>query len=602
VVNLICFAAIVTLLFDLMRRWSGRRAAILAAVVFVLYPPTGALLSWVSCAQDLVALLCTLGALSLAARGRHLWTAPVVFLAALSKETAVVAPLLLAVVDVATCPGEPFTPRARRLWPGLAGLAAAFAVTLAARSTWPAGSHTGAWSTSQLGAAWRLPIDLIRTWTPPGIGAGLAVVREAGLWRLPAVLVLGALAVPGGSPEAGEAGGVAPARLRWMALAMILVALLPVGMIAERWRGYYLVFAAAGCSVLLGAWLARGPAWAARVVVAALAVVHLGANAYYRPVEAERGAARHPFVNIEFFRATAAVTDQLLAPLEPSCDALRTASRLFAIGVPSDLAFRTTLGPGLRVACRDTALSVRYLAEFEPADATRRFGVIRWLDRDQRLIFEPSNALTLARIGEGFLLHARYDEATACFDAAAAALPGEHELIYPRVLALAAAGHADSARAVWRAATAAGFAPPADTLVSRFAYGVSPARRDSARIALRPLVLAATRDPADADAASRLGRGLLVLGLTRQATLALSVAHGIAHRPTDLVWMAQALEAGGEPDLARDAYIRALQVGLPDPVYEIAKTRLIALGPMAPGVSGLGGTRPGTGRFPGDEK
>jgi tetratricopeptide (TPR) repeat protein len=241
------------------------------------------------------------------------------------------------------------------------------------------------------------------------------------------------------------------------------------------------------------------------------------------------------------------------------------------------------------VTCRDTALALRPLAEFHAADAAQPFGVVRWLPRDQRLAYEPVNALTLARIGEGFLLEGRYDEAAACFDAATAALPAERELVYPHVLALAAAGQADRARAEWAAARAGGRAPAADTLLSRFLYGIAPARRDSARRVLAPLVTAAARDPADADAASALGRTLLALGLTRQATIALSVAAGIAHRPTDLVWLAQALEAGGEPDAARTLYIRALGIGLPKDAFAIAKARLIVLGPEAPTDSTGGG-------------
>ncbi|MFI5372313.1 MAG: hypothetical protein ACHQ52_12215, partial [Candidatus Eisenbacteria bacterium] len=552
VLNAMIFAVIVALLFDLARRWAGLRAALIAAALFVVFPPGGALLAWVSCAQDLIALALTLGALVLAARGRHAWTGPVVFLAALSKETAVVAPLLLAAVDIATRPGDAFASRARRLAPAFGGLALAIVVTLAARSTWPAASRAGAWSFSQLAAAWRLPFEFLRTWWPPSTGEGIAAAWRAGAWRVPVVLALAALAVPGSRGGGREAApGLTPARLRVMALALIVIALLPVGLIAERWRGYYFVFAAAGASVLVASWLATTPVAVARVVVAIGALAHLGSNAVYHPVEGASGPARHPYANIEFFRASAAITDQLLAPLEPSCDALRAAPRLFALGVPPDLLFRTTLGSGLRVTCRDTALTTRFLSEFRPEDAALRFGVVRWLPREQRLVYEPANALTRARLGEGFLMHGRYPEAAACFDAAVAELPDERELIYPRVLSLAAAGQFDRARAEWSAARASGRAPTPDTLLARFAYGIPAARRDSARVALAPLVTAAARDPADPDAASRLGRELLALGLTRQATIALSVAVGIAHRPADLVWLGQALEAEQEPDIAR---------------------------------------------------
>ncbi|HUK63481.1 MAG TPA: hypothetical protein VLV15_09110, partial [Dongiaceae bacterium] len=587
--NALLFATAATLVFDLVRRWSGTRAAWIAAALFVLFPAGGALLAWVSCAQDLIALTLTLAALALAARGRHVWTAPVVFAAALSKETAWVTPLMLVAADLATRPG-PGAARVRRLAPGFAGLAAALGVTAWARSTWPAAHRAGAWSAAQLGAAWRLPFDFLHAWWPPDTLSGLAAGWSAAAWRMPAAVVLAALAVPAITRVPRDPDAAPRRTTVALGVALVVIALLPVALVAERWRGYYFVFATVGAVLLASSWLAGLPVWVTRAVVAVVALVHLGSNAIYRPVGDAPGAARHPYANIAFFAASAAITDGLLAPLEPSCDALRSAPRLFAIGVPNDLLFRTTLGPALRVTCRDTALVLRPLTDFRVADAARPFGVVRWLAREQRLVYEPVNALTLARIGEGFLLEGRYDEAAACFDAATAALPAERELVYPHVLTLAAAGHADRARATWAAARSDGRAPAPDTLLSRFLYGIAPARRDSARRVLAPLVAAATRDPADADAASGLGRALLAIGLTRQATLALSVAAGIAHRPADLVWLAQALEAWGEPDAARELYIRALGVGLPKDLFAIARARLIVLG-VAPSDS-AGGPAP----------
>jgi tetratricopeptide (TPR) repeat protein len=583
--NALVFAATAALVFDLTRRWVGVRAAWIATALFVVFPAGGALLAWVSCAQDLIALGLTLGALAFAARGRDVWTAPVVFLAALSKETAWVAPLLLVAADLATRPG-PWRDRVRRLLPGFAGLAAALAVTAWARSTWPAANRAGAWSPAQLGAAWRLPFDFLHSWWPPDTPAGFAAVWSTGAWRLPVVILLAAFAVP--AVTRGARGSTTPRSAVLLGLALTGIALLPVALVAERWRGYYFVFAAVGASLLAASWLAHRPVWFTRAVVAMVALVHLGSNAVYRPVEEASGAARHPYANIAFFAASAGITDALLGPLEPSCDALRSASRLFTIGVPNDLLFRTTLGPALRVTCRDTALVLRPLSDFRAADAARPFGVVRWLARDQRLAYEPANALTLARIGEGFLLEGRYEEAAACFDGAVAALPAERELTYPHVLSLAAAGQSDRARSLWAAARADGRAPAPDTLLARFLYGITPARRDSAHRVLAPLVAAAVHDPADADAASELGRALLALGLTRQATIALSVAAGIAHRPADLVWLAEALEAGNEPDAARTLYIRALGIGLPRDLFTIAKNRLIVLGPVAPSDSTAG--------------
>src|SRR5437867_3851170 len=131
-VNLGVFLGILALLFSLVRRLAGLRAAAVAATFLALQYAADVPVRWVSGSQDLVAVLGALLALWLLARGRGIWAALALFLALLSKETVVLTPLL--VVLLVREPGEPWRASARRAWPLLAG-AAAWALLYVAMSS-----------------------------------------------------------------------------------------------------------------------------------------------------------------------------------------------------------------------------------------------------------------------------------------------------------------------------------------------------------------------------------------------------------------------------------------------------------------------------------
>ncbi len=94
-------------------------------------------------------------------------------------------------------------------------------------------------------------------------------------------------------------------------------------------------------------------------------------------------------------------------------------------------------------------------------------------------------------------------------------------------------------------------------------------------------VVALTHDPSDSSAARALGKALLDAGAARSAAIAWAVAWGRTGAATDLVEYGAALEALDEPDMAREAYERALASGLPRPVYARARSRLVALGGLS---------------------
>jgi tetratricopeptide (TPR) repeat protein len=625
-VNALTYGAAVAMLFAFARRWLGWRAGVLVAAVFVLFPPGGALLSWVSCAQDLIALFWATAALLLYQRGRPGLSGIAVALAVLSKETAAILPFAIAVLEWSA--GVAARPRARwkRLMPVFAGLAAAVAIAIGARLAWPPGTSVAIWSPRQVAGAWRLPLDFLRTLWPPDVPTGIATALGQSSTVLALAAAFAALAAPHGGPERamratpgralapqgravaepdraipGRAAAEPDQAIRERAAAepdrairerapgsatrgaivfgaaMVLLGMLPVGVIVERWRGYFFSFSALGSSLLAGMLLARLPSWPASLLLAAGAVLNYGSNSTYRPVEAAWAPARHPHVNYTFFRQTAEISDQLVQALAPYCASLASAPRTFTAGVPRQTVFENALGPALRVTCRDTVSRLRPLGDFTVDDAPRDFGVLRFYPQGMRFTHQRADAEVRAALGEGFLLLQRYEVAAACLDAAAGERPDDPEVSYPFVSSLAAAGRGAEAQAEWARARARGFAPSPDTLAARLLARATVAPSEPDRAATRRLAAAVLADPADAAAHAALGRHLLALGTSRQAAMELSVACGIGRRPEDLFWLARGYETMGAVDEARATYRRAIAAGLPPAQRAEAEERMRAI-------------------------
>jgi len=598
-VNAITFAAVVIMIERLGGAWAGARTGRLAAAAFVVFPPGSALLSWVSCAQDLIMLTWAAAALLLYARGRHGLAAVATALAVLSKETAVALPLALAVMDGQLHPGASLRARAGRLASPLLGLAVAGGIALAARSTWPAGTVVTVWSPRQFTEAWRLPLDFARALFPPDTGAGIAqAITSQPAWM--ALVVVSALLTvpgdsagrPGGGGRAGPAavpsgrGAIAVPRGRVagrrrtlviFGIALAVFAMLPVGFVSERWRSYFFSLSAIGAGLAVAVPLAMLSPSVARITLAVAAMINFGSGGIYRPLESAAGPARHPHVNYAFFRDTGALSTQLLAGLAPWCDAIRSLPRTFVAGLPPDEVFVSVLGPGLRVTCRDTVSRVFFLADLTPADAGAEFGVLRYEGREGRFVFERADRRVRARVGEGFLIHARYDVASACYEAAARESL-DRELSYPLVAALAAAGRSAEARVRWSEAARGGWTLDPATMATRLrAIGAAGSPDTLDPRALVPLAATALRTPWEPEPHRALGAALLAGGHARPATFELAVAAGISRQNADLARLAQGYQAMGLVDAAITAYRQALPAGLPRHLYEETRDRLFAL-------------------------
>ncbi len=567
------------LVYRLGERWAGRCAGVIAAGVVWAFAPLGAMLSSALEARDLIALLFCAAALLLYTRGRWIPAGLAAGLAALSRETTLLVPVALLLADLLLAPRASPRERGARLAPAALAVAGAFGVMAWAGPQGPRAAASGA---GVSGAAAVL-LDFARAWAPAGTLAGLGATWRAAPWLVAGTAALALLTVPGGSVGAGHRGRPsAPSGrdpLVLLGLGTMLLGLLPVVFVRGPRPAEAFAVAALGMSLALGGWLARHSAWLARAALAAGALASLGANSVLpaRDAAAAAGGVANGFTGHAFFRAQAARTAPVVEALRPLRAALAATPHTFAAGIPPDSTYRLALGPGARVTLRDPALSIRFLAEFTPRDAVEPFGVLRYDARRQRFVHERADARVRARIGEGMLLYARYEAAAACFAAAAAERPDDAELIYPRVVSLAAAGHAEEARARWREALDRGRFPLADTLAVRLLAGITGSGDDSARRATVRLAASVVADPAAAAPHLALGRHLLALGSARSATIEVAVACGVTGASQDLYWLARGYDALNAPAEAFEAYRVALAGGLDSTAYAHARRRFAEL-------------------------
>lgn len=545
------------LLFRAAEHWNGRRAGLIAGVLWMAFPPLGMLLAQVGGARELVAALAAAAAIASFARGGWLVSALACGVAPLCGIENALLPVVLLVADRKQRPSDSLRSLLLRAAPALAlGLTATVFMARALQPVAESSHRAGV-----LVVPW-----LFRAWLPAGTAEGFGTVLRTAPWLIVAVAVVAFVAV-----TAKQAKRLPRSPLLVAGLAVALLSLLSLAASPEAPRAERFAVPALGIALAIAALVAdRMPL--ARAVVVLVAVVSVSANG---AMVVDRGAPA--FTSASAVRARAAALSPLLNALRVWCPQLRSVPRTFAAGVPPDTAIRLLLDPGARVVCHDPDLSVRFLAELEPEDAARPFGVLRLDPSGAGLRFETADAQVRARVGEGLLVFARHEPAAALFESALAERPNDRELVYPTVAALAAARRTDEARRHWDDALRAGRAPSADSLALRLLAGYPGTDTAGARREVARLAAAVVRDPTSSTAHLELGQELLQLGSARSATLEISVACGIGRRTQDVFWLARGYDAMGARAEALEAYRAALAAGLDSVAYGVARQRFAAL-------------------------
>jgi hypothetical protein len=353
--NLALLLGVVAMLFTVVRRVAGVVAATVAASFLALHYAADVPVRWIAGSQDLLAVLGALGAISLHLAGRRVWAALVLLVALLCKETALVTPLIAAVLDRRK--DERWMDALRRAWPLGAAVAVWAALWLA---TAPQRSGLGAslgwepWGPIAVivhllhviaGLEWRGAFDAMGRFAPP---------------LLPLVaVVVGVLGVRAAARERGALRGTLLAGGVWA-----LAAVVPLVAVAATWSAYYYLYALCGVALALGALASRAPRWVAALLVVALAMGSASGRDN-REFASGRGAwAFQSRVNRRYVeRATDKIT-RFLASMKRARPTVPPRSTFFFGNIPGFVAWQSADGPVVRWAYRDTSLRSYYVSDF----------------------------------------------------------------------------------------------------------------------------------------------------------------------------------------------------------------------------------------------
>lgn len=282
--NVAWHALVSVLVFALARRWLSVAGSAMAAALFAVHPVHVEAVANVVGRAELMAAAGVLATLLLHER-RSRWAIVAFAAALLSKEHAIVAPLLALLADLARVPGTALSARVRALrheaWPLFAGYAAvvfswaaAVAAVFAAR---PFAATDPVWAVVDAPTRWLTMLGVVphwvRLWFAPAALSADYSPQVVAVWpgnlgeaALGAVLLLAGLV---GAVVACRRNAAIAAGCVWLAVTMLPVAnlILPTGVIlAER----TLYLSSIGAVVVVAAIAERA---AQRTALTALAVV-----------------------------------------------------------------------------------------------------------------------------------------------------------------------------------------------------------------------------------------------------------------------------------------------------------------------------------------
>ena len=458
VVNAIAFAMAVALVADLLAALLPLPGVMAGTLYFATLPLQRVALTWVSCSQDLFAVLFSLAALALYRRGRDRW-ALVAYLAALaSKEVAFPLPLVLAAWSgwIASAGADRRRRSAnagaiaRRLLPFAALAAAWVALVLALRARHPTmdtGLHFGL---GHFAAAWVHGLQSL-------LGLEQPDVFLHGLpGHLPPVLAIALLAglalwLPA-AREAGAARALGTARaILAFAAAWFLAFAFPLGPVASVWNGYYYSLAAVAGTLVVGLAGRRLDRIGWAVLTTLLLVWHAGVSA--TPTFAIRDT---PWVWTAHFTTfycqrgaeLAGTLRRELKAYEPSPP---HGTRFYFATLPPWAGFQVGNGPFLRAMYRDPSLAGHFYSEF--AESTAADHPCRFVHWDG-LRFQPIYPATPEpwfQVGTDLLLFGRPAGAAHAFHRGLAAgeVPVDH--LYWLGWAELWSGRRAAAEAAWQA-------------------------------------------------------------------------------------------------------------------------------------------------------
>jgi hypothetical protein len=462
-VNAAAFALALALLVDLLLVILPVPGALAGALYFALLPLQRVNLIWISCGQDLFALVLTLAAIALFRRGRDRWACLAYLGALASKEVAFPLPVLLAAwawtprATAGAAASTPATPSlVRRLTPFALTAAAWLAVVVMVRASHPSTAAFLHWAPGNFLAALVHEVQsLLGLDHPSGMARSLADHPPA---LLPWV-ALGVIAWWLGRDRASTAPGteamapaVRPAIGAAAFAAVWLVAYgLPVGPVAHVWSGYYYTLAAVGGALIVGLLLRHIDRWGWLGLVVGLLWWHAGGSGTRAFAVADRPWGWTSHLTHFYFQRGAALSDSLRRKLREIEPTPPPGTRFFFATLPPWAGFQTGNGPLIRDLYRDSTLASYFYSQF--SDTTAGDRPCRFLYWDG-VSFAPlygAAAEPWFQVGSDLLLFERPAGAAHAFRRGLEAGEAHPDHLYWLGWAELWCGHRLSAEAAWKA-------------------------------------------------------------------------------------------------------------------------------------------------------
>jgi hypothetical protein len=418
-INFAVFLAALALLADLLRTFLPR-AGVMAGLLFAaLVPLQRVNLTWVSCSQDLLALAFTLGAFALYRRQRNAEAAAVWLLAALSKESALPAPLAFAAWTLGSEAAPSLAARARRVlargWPFVAALGVWLAIVIAVRARNP-GAAPLEFAPAHFFAGYvHLAQALLGLDHPAGLPASFARHPPAPIPLLCfAALAMWLARAPAAAQRPPDTGppGLHPVRFALVWLAAFGLA---TGPVAGSWSAYYYTLCVPGAALLVGWLLRRVDATGWLLLAATLTWWHAAGSGVRAFAIADRPWGWTSHLTSFYFQRAAALTDTLarqLRLLEPSPP---PRTRFFFATLPPWAGFQMGNGALIRWLYGDATLESWFYSQFSESTAA---------DHPCRFLYWDGRALQrlhagardpFFQVGSDLLLFDRLDGAAHAF-------------------------------------------------------------------------------------------------------------------------------------------------------------------------------------------
>ena len=275
-VNLVALVGVVTLLVSLVTRLCGPRAGLFSGLIFALYSQVPSLVAWVSCSQDLFAILFVVAAFLLRHRGKSVAALACATAGLLCKEPALAAFPVLLFWD-RLVGREPIRPRFTLLGYGAVALAWALihpGIHLLAGSGFKSGAtgyvgieHPERWGLyfgRYLMTLVNLPASgMSAPWWAERAGYGLAAL---------AIVVGGLWSLDRRQKASDSDGSLSLSRVGWLSALFVIPGLLMPTLLVRHWTPYFACMPALGAAIFLGPVLAKQ---GRLVAIAALAAFSL---------------------------------------------------------------------------------------------------------------------------------------------------------------------------------------------------------------------------------------------------------------------------------------------------------------------------------------